>query len=747
MRKGSNDFPFPNPYELLRTLLNALDLKHTNKQLDERALERNYDYRELEQIINGVAQSAEKYIGPSFSQLLTKFIRKELAKYLRLVGETATRGLPKNAVLSILQLGLLPSMLRELALSIHDEFQGPIPAQLFSHDTSAVSTVLAWLSNHVTFWDAHLASMKKEDRDRLAVWSKGIDLPSSVSIRTLEMKNANPVDSDCNWQQIKSLLLWARMIEYIKRSSDGDQIIGETRILLLGGSLKHNIYSAFECAKLIDHVSLGAINRQMYLLKQEFDLAAKKDFKRCKEILETVKNELTQANLFTDYQFWINFYEARFQVFSGNLEPAIHYYKLAFEHALFRAGLNLKSIIEEALIIASCLDTPDKVFLKHLKWAHINFGYDIPSISTSTPSNKFDDSIEPWEIRMWRCRFLDVFPAHGWFEGTHYDAIEEDYGFIHPSAIAQIKPNYRRPNQMIKIGKAKKRMPQLVWFVRSQQYNVCEKLLEAGAKVDVSSELNETPLMMALEPLKLSDIMPKSNDDRFFRLLSNYPHMPETINMRTQKQRILPLISAVESGRLDIVTKLLDMGADPNRTGKTDDQTALNVCLKLIGFLKNPTLATSKQRDMAVGPDALDSIRRQTGGYFGHALEAQQQMLSDPRFRTLWEAIQETLPNRIQEKLDIDTMRKIAVHLIKSGADSNITFRSPVKGYTPLMLAAELDEDELFNLMLVNGGNPKTSFYYEAIDQDWSCFQIARAHKSMKVMRLLEDISPNLQGA
>ncbi|WP_219013218.1 hypothetical protein [Shewanella algae] len=747
MRKGSNDFPFPNPYELLRTLLKALDLKHSNKQLDERAFERNYDYRELEQIINGVAQSAEKYIGPIFSQLLTKFIRKELAKYLRLVGETATRGLRKNAVLSILQQGLLPSMLRELALSIHVEFQGPIPAQLFSHDTSAVSTVLAWLSNHVTFWDANLASMKKEDRDRLAVWSKGIDLPSLVSITTLEVKNANPVDSDCNWQQIKSLLLWARMVEYIKRSSDGDQIIGEVRILLLGGSLKHNIHSAFECAKLIDHVSLGTINRQMYLLKQEFDLAVKKDFKRCRKILETVKIELAQSNLFMDYQFWLNFYEARFQVFSGNLESAIHYYKLAFEHALFRAGLNLKSIIEEALIIASCQETPDKVFLKHLKWAHINFGYDIPSVPSAQPSKKFDDSIEPWEIKNWRSAFEKKFPPAGWFEGTSYDLSSMKYGFwlADPETV---KPDFRHPDRVIKVGMTwKKSIPQLVWFFMTHQYDICEKLLELGASVDVWSESNETPLMMALTPLAVFDMSPTNLDERFFRLISKYQHQPKTVNLRSQKLRILPIISAVQSGKIDIVSTVLAMGADPNGRGETDEQTPLNVCLRIIGFLKNPEKAIVNQLSMGVTPEVLDSIRRHIPSTNGISLNDQMKSLTNPELQKFYEVLLRVWLDRVLEHMDLASMREIATLLINSGADSNITFKSPVNGYTPLMLAAELDEVELFKLMLIHGGDPKKTFYCTGQQQHLSCFELASAYQSKGVMRLLEDISPNLQGA
>ena len=58
---------------------------------------------------------------------------------------------------------------------------------------------------------------------------------------------------------------------------------------------------------------------------------------------------------------------------------------------------------------------------------------------------------------------------------------------------------------------------------------------------------------------------------------------------------------------------------------------------------------------------------------------------------------------RVKEHMSLEGLRKIALLLIDAGADVNAKHTSPVKGYTPLMLAAELDEVNLVNAMLIKG--------------------------------------------
>lgn len=751
MPKSSADFPFPTPYEILRAIANAMDIKHSNKMLDERAFERNFDRRELEQVITQIGKSVDKSIGTDFSQLLTEFVREQVSEYLNFIGGTSACGLRREQTLPLLAQDQLTSALAQLALKIKDTFKGPEPVLLFSFDTSAITTVLNWFENAIPEWAGYVKTLEKPDRDRIGSWLKGNELPSSQSIALLDQK-APPKSRDAlkiNWKQIKALLVWARAIDSIHKSISTSAIFDEVRALLWGARKKSVISTAIRDIQQNAQIQLGSTLEFIGLLQHELRRTSTKEKSPefYWEALSQARKLLSGTTHHKPNQYWLNWHEARWHVFSGDLISAKKSYELAFQDCLFRTGINQKLIIEEALTVAACQRTPDKVFLKHLKWALINFGYDIPSVTSSQPSKKFDDSIEPWEIKMWQSAFTKTFPKAGWFAGTSYDPLSLYYGLllVDPDSV---QPDFRNPNRVIKVGEAwKKSMPQLVWFLYTEQYDTCVKLLECGASVDVCSESDETPLMMALEPLRIIDPLPRSNDERFFWLICKYLHKKETVNIRTQKKRILPIISAVESGRLDIVLKILEMGADPNGRGDTDEQTPLNVCLKMIGILKNPKRALSNQLNMEINNEVLDSMRRYSPSFAGIALKDQLNVLSDSVRAGFTDRFLEQWFELITKYLNINTMREIASVLLKSGADTNATFRSPVNGYTPLMIAAELDEVELFKLMLIHGGDPKKTFYCSGLQQHLSCFELASAYQSKRVMRLLEDISPNLQGA
>ncbi|QUN04794.1 hypothetical protein KDN34_11090 [Shewanella yunxiaonensis] len=93
--------------------------------------------------------------------------------------------------------------------------------------------------------------------------------------------------------------------------------------------------------------------------------------------------------------------------------------------------------------------------------------------------------------------------------------------------------------------------------------------------------------------------------------------------------------------------------------------------------------------------------------------------------------------------MNIIELRKIARTLIKAGADVNAEHKSPINGYTPLMLAAENDEKELFESMLIAGGDLRKTYKNTENGNDVSLFEIATYFKSQGVLRVLRDIAPN----
>ena len=70
--------------------------------------------------------------------------------------------------------------------------------------------------------------------------------------------------------------------------------------------------------------------------------------------------------------------------------------------------------------------------------------------------------------------------------------------------------------------------------------------------------------------------------------------------------------------------------------------------------------------------------------------------------------------------------------LLRHGAKPNATHDYPIHGYTPLMLAAEEDAIEVFDLMLQYGGEPR-----QPDASGRNCMRIAAEFQSGRVMQYL----------
>ena len=102
----------------------------------------------------------------------------------------------------------------------------------------------------------------------------------------------------------------------------------------------------------------------------------------------------------------------------------------------------------------------------------------------------------------------------------------------------------------------------------------CEKLLDKGADVNLCSALDETAIGVAVANLHV-DNGPTSWDVEMFDLPAKPGHKEETLNKRTVKKKLLPITSAVGTGRPEVVEQLLKMGADSNRRGPDDQNPSV----------------------------------------------------------------------------------------------------------------------------------------------------------------------------
>ncbi|WP_296062977.1 ankyrin repeat domain-containing protein [uncultured Amphritea sp.] len=741
--QSKSNFPYPTLIEIIRSFVKHLDLKGANKALDDKALDRTIDYRQIEKLINeSITKPINKYMGPDAADLITEAFNKNLSDYIKIVSDIPADGISRAQMVPILFRCLFRDHVVILLNKISDQFGGPNPVTLLSPNDQAVTITLNWIKKHEHSWNSYLRNLGKEPQDRISAWSRGDDLPSCQYLLLLQGKSKGPWPEHINWPRVRLLLLIARAIESLKRDDSMSDFLEDVRLALWGVNDESDLLQEIESAQRKARREDAEIHQSIAKIEHHCMRTIPKNCQD-RDLLRGCIDEARAYLYTTDY--WLDWMDARWHAFSGDLEKANELYEMAFNDCLFRAGENQKAIIEEAIVIAASVERPDRVFLKHLKWANTTFRYDLPSISSKQPSNKFSDNIEDWEIHLWKANLSTMFPEDGFFPGFSIDVEEQRKGPLLFSSQESIKPDYGNPNRKIKVGETwKKSMPQLVWFMMLENYEVVDKLINNGASANVSSDSGDTPILMALGTLNVTDVPYKSLDDRFFQLVSELEHSQKTINQRTLKLRLLPITSAVETGRPDVVKKILELGADPNGRGLTDEQTALNLCIKLVGVARNPGSFWKNQDAMPITPEVLDSIRRHSAGSTGFTLEHQQSFMTnskdDPFYVRCAEIIKQMMTDRITERMSLENMREIAKLLIDNGADTNAEHTSPLKGYTPLMLAAELNERELFEYMLIKGGNPAKHYLDPRSGNKVNCWEIAKYFKSKAVQEVLDDI-------
>jgi hypothetical protein len=183
------------------------------------------------------------------------------------------------------------------------------------------------------------------------------------------------------------------------------------------------------------------------------------------------------------------------------------------------------------------------------------------------------------------------------------------------------------------------------------------------------------------------------------------------------------------------------MGANVNFRGNTDKQSALFATLSRIGMIKRPDVSKELMKNHPLNDELLDTIRRHSNGLMGATLDEvkrnYEKQLQDPLFQKFTDSGHNLMVDRVKEFMTLGNMREIAKLLIHAGADANARHNTGINGFTPLMLAAELDEVELFEAMIQRDGDPKLTSEHPETGRPLDCRYIAFAHQSNKVLRCL----------
>jgi len=452
-------------------------------------------------------------------------------------------------------------------------------------------------------------------------------------------------------------------------------------------------------------------------------------------------------------QYSINYvyhqFKARHLVLAGKLEDANKEYKSAFENSLYRAHseAQIQIVIKEALLVAAKQKRPDKVFIIKLKSAAIMLGLDKLPAKVDEEGKNRPPVLYNNEVEKYRHEFDAMFPDRLAYPGVTYPKYIRKVGPLIETEELSEKELLRK--NKIKIGSesgVQRVTTPLINAVSKNNVDFAIKLVNEGASVNATSELGESPLLLALEQLDFEKPL-SSMDVRLFELLSNKQHSEITLNTVTEIEMRFPLYAAVDTGKPSIVKKVvsLNTGISIDLRGGLDYTSSLYRAMSIIGNIKNTKahLQNLSEPNEETIHRLKPMFSRMPNISDNDIVDAFRGInLNTPEKKHIYDALQLTLEHRQKSIPTLSAVRHIARVLINAGANSNLKHEIKGMEYSPLMLAAEHDELRLFKSMIEKGGDWKRAY---VLPEDRlnsvkaiNCLYIAKKFKAKNVIEYIE---------
>ena len=615
-------------------------------------------------------------------------------------------------------------------------------------EKSLMGIVLEKLESSIE-WQKFLIDSSDTQKERLRAWSQGpcSELPDLTSIAALGEK----WQRGNSWGTYKARLIIARLWDYffyrsgytdldILRCNSPQQCLDN-----LASQLFNLLAQEKEKYAVTTPLALGLFEQ---LRLREVRVEGSQQ--HCLTLLEQLKyhqDNLDTAKETTYYYHWM---KARYHLHSGYLQEAIDEYKWAFEQVLYRQGENTDKIIVEAIVAACRSPKPDKRFINRLRRMAVVMKIDLmPSEHNSDEFKAKPQDIENWEIASFSHYFTYFFTKESFFSGVSYPVnphVKPGFWMVDKSSY-QIDLN--KPDLVFAVGMEGglvKKMPQLVYFSMQEDLDSISSLLNKGADVNKLSSSNESAILLAIQCMQANLVPLNSMSDKSFKMISQKPHKKSVLDTLTDKRKLSALGCAVQTGRLDIVNKLLEMGASVDRRHDIIGETPLFTAIGLIAHHTRSRLNYMHWEAMKYSEVNLQSVRAHAAGMLPHDLNHLRDVMmkqdSDPLFQAIHQVLPELQGESITKYTTADGFRQIAMLLIDSSADPNAKHDTAMLGYTPFMLAIELDEAELVEAML-NSKYYKPNLGDTCVDslsrQRVDIERLIRNWRSCKVAQLLSE--------
>jgi ankyrin repeat protein len=747
-----NKPPYPRIGEIYRCLANAFDTRSSasdghSRSVDKLAREADFDYALLSESAEKLfREPLGKQTNPEIANAVADFVERFIRDYSGLVAAIPLDSIDREEALPLLIKHLFASCGAAFLLFARQAWGGPELMSLLNPGTQPIAAVLGWFGTAEVGlgvdWIGALypgsTDEHKRMRDLIGKWRRGTDLPTLQSLGLLGQGLQE------NWPKkgevianLKRWLLVARALSWFEREAAGYMSAGITvRALvtqeLLMGVPRCDVRMALlakvqEAAQSMQEIKVAGLTLMEGLRrtvpKQVGDQA------RLSAALKVFEKLLAEHDPQGRSRYLLHWARARWQVLSGCLADALPDYEAAFDAALYRAGPNQKEIFQELLVVAARLGS-NRPVLKRIKNQALAFGFFKASMDSPI--------LEDWEVAQFSGKFAQVFPPQGRFVEVLESSEHEYLPFLvfDQSGIESLEPDISKPNRILGLrgvdGQVLRR-PQLSAFVSFGQTEKVRQLIAAGAPVDQQDATGGSALLAAIQRFE-------NNGDRgVLDLLLEQSHQKDTLDSATHRKKLTPLLCAIECGAPDVVAKLLAMGAPPDRRGMTGNLTALYRCMSYVAWVWNPGQTDQKLRSHISSPPDLhraDAMRRygvESAGVFGDGPLIESKEFGDAKNLKIFETLLVSEKTKILSRHTRSSLLTIAENLLRHDANPNFAHDYPIRGYTPLMLAAEEDAIEVFDLMLHYGGEPR-----QPDASGRNCMRIAGEFQSRRVMRCLQ---------
>lgn len=733
--------PYPRLGEIYSALAQALDTKSKNRDVERLAREGDFDWS----LLSGLRETfildpLRKYgVDDEFIDDLDRFVSYVHASYLRIVSTISLDGMSRDEALPIL-------IEHYFAFHAVGLFQGiwsddaPDPSAFLNPENYPLEVVLEWAAPGCSSALGKAAfpdTADLDNREKVTRWANGTQLPDLGSLK-LFLDALAKNGTDAQRKKVPGLRKWlllARALTWFER---------EANPLHLRQILNRHIRNGHREWDIGKILSLAAIEagKKLEMLKEPFGKLfvglsrtkpkADGDRARSESDLADFAWQLATHDPEGRSRYALEWYRGRWYVLSGQCDRALEHYRQAVAHADYRVGGTWKEIVGEAMALAGYLGNA-KPFLKQLKHRTIALGL-------MAPPEDEKDAVEPWEIEQLRKQFHYLFPLQGRF--VEVEQPDDETGALPflmfaPESLANREPNYRKPDQRVTVrtrDNQVRRWSQLSLHASFGSVDVVRRLLEKGASVDILDDSDGSALLGAIQ--RAAD----SNEREVLDLLLARPHNIKTLNQRTERKRLTPLIRAIDYGEPDVVAKLLEMGADPNLRGHVDDQTPLYLCIRnMSGQRAAQSIRTMMLKSLSGDRDGMqrEALRRygvSVAGVFGDK-QSMFDAMRNPAGHEIFKVVTDWIVDDFLRRHTVEKQLQIARSLLAHGANPNASHAYPVAGRTPLMLTVENDTPEAVELLMQHGGDP---FTRDAAGDD--CRVHANGFRSGNVIRHFQQI-------